>query len=82
MENFVLSTSIEEIIDKLFKTNLEYRQRIYAEELSNVLEELEDLYKDLEACNEKENKIILIYKVCTPDKKYLQIKTWRSKIWE
>ena len=53
MQNIVLSTSIEDIIDKFFKTNLEYPQRVSVEELSNVFEEFENLYTDFEECNEK-----------------------------
>ncbi|KAG5630409.1 hypothetical protein H5410_002126 [Solanum commersonii] len=41
-------------------------QRDYVEGKSNGFEALEDLHKDLEARNEKENKRILIYKVIYP----------------
>ncbi|KAG5619005.1 hypothetical protein H5410_018829 [Solanum commersonii] len=54
---------IEELIDKFFKIKLENCQRDYVEGKSNGFEALEDLHKDLEAWNEKENKRILMCKV-------------------
>ncbi|KAG5584833.1 hypothetical protein H5410_045267 [Solanum commersonii] len=50
------STSIEEIIDKLFKVKLENRQRDYAEGKLNGFEALEDLHTQLGAMKEKERK--------------------------
>ncbi|KAG5630407.1 hypothetical protein H5410_002124 [Solanum commersonii] len=41
-------------------------QRDYVESKSNGFETLEELHKDLEPWNEKENKRILIYKVMHP----------------
>ncbi|KAK4734028.1 hypothetical protein R3W88_008289 [Solanum pinnatisectum] len=48
------STSIYEIIDKFFKGK------------SNDFEALENLHKELQACNEKEKKCILMHKIMHP----------------
>ncbi|KAK4734027.1 hypothetical protein R3W88_008288 [Solanum pinnatisectum] len=57
------STSIDEIIDKFYKVKLEDHQHDYAEGKSNDFEALEILHKELQACNEKEKKCILMHKI-------------------
>ncbi|KAK6793992.1 hypothetical protein RDI58_007445 [Solanum bulbocastanum] len=60
------STSIYEIIEKFFKVKLEDHQRDYAEGKSNDFEALENLHKELQTCNEKEKKCILMHKIMHP----------------
>ncbi|KAK6793988.1 hypothetical protein RDI58_007441 [Solanum bulbocastanum] len=60
------STSIDEIIDKFFKVKLEDHQRDYVEGKSNDFEALENLHKELQACNEKDEKCILMHKIMHP----------------
>ncbi|KAG5620572.1 hypothetical protein H5410_005790 [Solanum commersonii] len=60
------STSIEEIIENFLKVKLEDRQRDYVEGKSNGFEALEDLHKELQTCNEKEKKRVLMHKILHP----------------
>ena len=53
MENIVLSTSIEIIIDKFFKRNVENRERDYVEEKSNNFHSLKDIHRDSKPFNQK-----------------------------
>ena len=59
MENHVPgSTSVEDIIENILKMKVE--------EKSNGFEELKDLHKKLQTCNEKEKKRILMHKILHP----------------
>ena len=59
----MLSTSIEEIVDKFLKRSLYNCQHDYVEDKSNGFWELKDLHRYLEEFNENENKRIVIYQV-------------------
>uniref|UniRef100_A0A3Q7I655 Uncharacterized protein n=1 Tax=Solanum lycopersicum TaxID=4081 RepID=A0A3Q7I655_SOLLC len=60
------STSIEDIIENFLKMKVEDPRLHYAEGESNGFEELKDLHKKLQTCNEKEKKRILMHKILHP----------------
>ncbi|XP_015069560.1 agamous-like MADS-box protein AGL29 [Solanum pennellii] len=52
------STSVEDIIENFLKMKVE--------EKSNGFEKLKDLHKELETCNEKEKKRVLMHRILNP----------------
>ncbi|XP_069150340.1 agamous-like MADS-box protein AGL29 [Solanum lycopersicum] len=60
------STSVEEITENFFKMKVEDPRRHYAEGEFKGFEELKDLHKELQTCNEKEKKRVLMHKILHP----------------